>query len=135
MVGGCAVPVFTLATVDRLFPRQADWGPTILRLYPITAVVGVTAAVVHLAFYRHMSRSSPAEIASGVFTFSAFGLTLWRLWAAQAEAPLQIDRTRIRYVLALAAGAVLTTLLEQSFRILIPAADPHSASIPSLNFK
>lgn len=126
-----SVPAFSLWVVDRLFGREDAWRPVTQRLAALTFIVAVGAPALHVAVYLDLPRSSPPEILAGIFAFFAFGATLWRLWDAHEAATLQVDRVRLRYLIALAGSALVFTLVEQLVRALSAPVDPTSLGLVS----
>lgn len=133
LLAGCSVPPGLLWTFDRVF-LQDDAAPSrpMRLVYVGTALVAPIAVLLHLAWPESGThRASPPAIGAGLFAFYGFGVALARLWDAQEATNLRIDRTRMRYLFGVVAGAVALTGLEQLGRTLFPAVDPITLSLSS----
>lgn len=132
LVAGCAAAPTALWTIDRAFLRD-DRGPTrAMRLsYGGTAIGAPLAAGLHVLLYDDFLHPSPPALLAGAFAFWGLATALHRLWAAQEAANLRIDRTRMRYLFAVVAAAVVLTALEQGGRLLFPPVDPRTLSLSS----
>lgn len=129
--GGC-IPMAALLTIDRAFSRDHPGTDGLVGAVVVgTALVVPLTTLAHALFYLHVPRASVPEVLAGLFTFGAFFGVLSRLHRAQDEAPLPVDRTRLRYLLATAGAAVCFTLLEQIARNTGPPIDASALSITS----
>src|SRR5690606_21597452 len=121
-----------LVTIDRALSRDRLAADKLVASVVVgTAVAVPLTTLTHARFYLHVPRASVPEVIAGLFPFGAFGAVLSRLHQAQEQAPLQVDRTRLRYLLATAGAAVGFTLLEQLARNLGTPVDASSLSITS----
>jgi len=132
MLVGCFVPAAGLWCIDRALPLRV--GPparSVALLFIATALVAPTSTAVHLMFYAHYPRSSPAEVFAGLFVFLGFGFVLYRLYEAYSATALRVERTRLSYLLAIAASAVVFSLIEQLARNLAAPVDPGTLTLTS----
>ncbi len=127
MAMGMCVPPFALWTVDRIFAGKPH--RLVGVLFVTTAILMPVLVGIHAAFSQDVPRSSPAEVAAGLFTFGSFALVIIRLWRAHEDAELSVEKTRLRYLIAITLGAVVFALLEQLARNI--AAPVDMAGIPA----
>ena len=128
---GIFVPVSLLMTIDRTFWRDGPafrWTPLLL---VGAALLAPTTAISHLGFYRGQPALSPPEIVAGIFAVAGFSAALWRLWEAHEAAALRVEKTRIRYLLAVLGAAIGFTLAEQFARTLGVQVEPAQLSLAS----
>lgn len=127
MLAGGLLPATGYALVDRLFARDdAPRGRFTLPLWIASVIAVPVLTGVHAAFFLHVPRSSPAEVATAVFGFGAFAFVLHRLWEAHEASFLPVERTRLRWLTGVLALAVGAALLEQLARNLAAPVDAGS---------
>ena len=132
MISGCSVPAFALWCIDRLFERDDGMPSTrVPILFVVTAIVAPTAATVHLIFFNQVPRASIPEVVAALFSYAALSLALYRLWQAHEATGLRVDKVRLRYLMAVAVGAVAFTILEQAARNFADPVDPVGLNMSS----
>ena len=130
-MAGCFVPPTLLRVVDTIFVRESRpsrWTPI---LFAGAVVVAPLAGVVHLAFYQGTPRASLPEVIAGAAAAAGFVAVFLRLRQAHDDAGLRVEKTRIRYLQAVLASAVVFTLAEQLARGLGSPVDPAHLSLAS----
>ncbi len=132
MAAGATLPAFALWCVDRLFtPRDNKPSAAVGRLFGATFILVPIATLAHALLFIDSRGNSPAEIVLGLFAALAFGFGLWRLWEVHEATDLRVDQIRLRYLLGMSGGAVVSTLLEQSARALSSPPDLSQLSLGS----
>lgn len=128
---GCFVPALALMTIDRIFWRDGPGSRWSGLLLIGSALVAPTTAIAHLGFYMGTPRVSLPEALAGLYSLLGFVALIWRLWEAHEAAALRVEKTRIRYLLAVLLAAVGFTVAEQLSRGLGSAVDPAQLSLAS----
>lgn len=120
MLAGLSVPATALWAFDAALARpDAPRAREIGLLAMATAVAAPLLTGLHLALTWHTPGFTAPEAGAALFAFLGLLLPLRRLWAARAEAPLRVARTRLTWLFIIAVGAVGATLAEHLGRIFV----------------
>jgi len=124
-VSGSFLPVAALQVLDHFMsPRDPANQRLLRRMWLATpAMVLVYLAVEILLIEERTGPSWPDMMLGGV-VYGTFLLVLQRMWRMLRAAPNPVERDRLRYLLVLAGGAVLSSALEGGTRILDGSLGP-----------
>lgn len=129
LFAGMWVPPTALWTVDHLFRREDGRPPSpqVARLLGATAVLAPLFTGLELFFYPYTPRSSGVEVVAGVMVAVGSVLVILRIWEAWRATSAKLDRTRLQYLIGVAAATVVFTMIEQVARILGPQPTAEAA--------
>lgn len=124
MLAGLFIPPFALWSLDRVLRPDAPASPLVARVMFTTTLVAPATTLAHVLFFYDVPRSSPAEVAAGLYGFGTFGLSLRAIWQVRSRMALRVDQARLTYLLVTVTLAIGLTLFEHLARNLADPIDP-----------
>lgn len=116
---GSFLPVATLQVLDHfLTPRDPANARLVRRMWVTTPFLVVVYLALELTLYLDKAGPGWPDMLLGGVVYGTFLLVLQRMWSMLRLAPHPVERDRLRYLLVLAGGAVLSSGLEGLARIL-----------------
>ncbi len=122
------LPYALLNFVHRFFARADDpRDPRLSQLLGFAPVVALAYVATELLVPWRWGQAGPSDLLLGLWVFGGLAVSLRRLWALHQVSHQRVERARIRYLLALATSAIVSSASEALVR---GAGDP-AADNPS----
>jgi len=119
MALGPLIPVTGLWTIEQIFAsddiQKDGW---VTRLFATSALVVPTLLLFHIMTASTFASTTRAATLLGGYTFLSFIVMLLRLYIAWQHAPMDVERRRRAYLMALISAGVIATAAEQLTRTL-----------------
>ena len=131
-----AVPSFTIATFERLFPHADPIRPLYRSKMALTAAALLpTAFGVHISWYGAEPTLSPPLIAAGLYAMCAMAYAIYKLWQVQESVALRVEKVRLKYLIGVISTSSIFAFAETLGRVLIPPNPSDTLSISARAFE
>ncbi len=117
--GAALLPLSLWVFLARLLQQPRDtWVRPATWLAWLSPLVGLAYLLAELLVFKDPGRASPAGVALALFVLGGVGLSLVQLAMRYGDTQQRVERTRLRYLLALLGGALFFSGLEALARAL-----------------